>query len=135
LKELVGGPEAGKRGFSRMTASYEKLVEQWGRSQNNTPELLTELIEQKLGFKLTEKEATALFASFTNGDVIEWSHQLNNPNGILGQIAGNHTGVGWTGTSHTSDPTMVTAIGPQSERFSGIVPNQEVHRHFLELLG
>jgi alkaline phosphatase len=50
-------------------------------------------------------------------------------------MMGNHTGIGWTGTSHTSDPTMISAIGPQSERFSGIVPNHEVHRHFLELLG
>jgi alkaline phosphatase len=50
-------------------------------------------------------------------------------------MTGNHTGIGWTGTSHTSDPTMISAIGPQAERFSGIVPNQEVHRHFLELLG
>jgi|TARA_B110000037_G_scaffold223087_3_gene301949 hypothetical protein len=36
---------------------------------------------------------------------------------------------------NTSDPVMISAIGPQAERFNGIVPNQEVHRHFLELLG
>jgi len=30
---------------------------------------------------------------------------------------------------------LISAIGPQAERFSGIVPNQEVHRHFMEMLG
>jgi alkaline phosphatase len=134
------GPEYSKsnevfKSISRMTASYENLLETWGRASENSPEYLAELIWKKLGFMLDSEERETLFTSFTNGEVVEWSDQLSNPNGLLGQFAGNHTGIGWTGTSHTSDPTMISAIGPQSERFSGIVPNQEVHRHFLELLG
>ncbi|MCX6867296.1 MAG: hypothetical protein NTV46_13940 [Verrucomicrobia bacterium] len=35
--------------------------------------------------------------------IVEWNHQLEKPEGLLGQFAGNHTGIGWTGTSHTSD--------------------------------
>lgn len=121
--------------IARMTASYEKLFEEWGRSSENTPERLNTIINQKLGFQLKPKEVAELYSSITTGVVSEWSEQLDNPHGLLGQFAGNHTGIGWTGTSHTSDPTMISAIGPQSERFSGIVPNHEVHRHFLELLG
>lgn len=83
---------------------------------------------------MSAEESTALHSSITTGKAIEWSDQLDNPNGLLGQFAGNHTGVGWTGVSHTSDPTMISAIGPQAQRFSGIVPNQLIHQHFIELL-
>ncbi len=120
--------------ITSITASYEKLLEDWGRLSENTPENLSSMVKEKLGFALKENETAALYSSITTGVVSEWSNQLDNPNGLLGQIAGNHTGIGWTGTSHTSDPTTISAIGPQSDRFSGIVPNQEVHRHFLELL-
>jgi alkaline phosphatase len=118
-----------------MTCSYETLFGEWGRSPENTPERLAAMITEKLGISLKPKEISELYSSLTTGKVSEWSEQLDNPIGLLGQMAGNHTGIGWTGTSHTSDPTMISAIGPQAERFSGIVPNQEVHRHFMELLG
>ncbi len=122
------------KSITRMTASYETIINQWGKSSNNTAETLTEIVKEKLGFSLTKEEAATLYSSITKGEAIEWSDQLDNPNGLLGQFAGNHTGIGWTGVSHTSDPTMISAIGPQAERFSGIVPNHEVHKHFVELL-
>ncbi|MFM2196706.1 MAG: hypothetical protein RLZZ505_138 [Verrucomicrobiota bacterium] len=121
--------------IAKMTSSYEKLFEDWGRSPENTPERLAAMIREKLGISLKPKETAELYASIATGEVSEWSEQLDNPHGLLGQMTGNHTGIGWTGTSHTSDPTMISAIGPQSQRFSGIVPNHEVHRHFMELLG
>jgi alkaline phosphatase len=121
--------------IAKMTCSSEKLFEDWGRSPENTPERLAALIKEKLGITLKPKETAELYASIATGKVSEWSEQLDNPHGLLGQMTGNHTGIGWTGTSHTSDPTMISAIGPQSARFSGIVPNHEVHRHFMELIG
>lgn len=121
--------------IAQSTASYDKILKVWGNSSDNSPEQLAAIIKDKLGFTLKPKEIAELYSSITNGQVTEWSKQLDNPTGLLGQFAGNHTGIGWTGTSHTSDATMISAIGPQAERFSGIVPNQEVHRHFLELLG
>ena len=63
------------------------------------------------------------------------NNSLEKSEGLLGQFIGNHTGIGWTGTNHTSDPTPVSAIGPQSERFSGIVKNTDVFRHLVEILG
>jgi alkaline phosphatase len=121
--------------IAKMTCSYEKLFDDWGRSSENTPENLAAMIKEKLGILLKPKEAAELHSSLTAEVVSEWSEQHRNPPGLLGQMMGNHTGIGWTGISHTSDPTMISAIGPQAERFSGIVPNHEVHRHFLELLG
>jgi alkaline phosphatase len=53
----------------------------------------------------------------------------------LGQFTGNHTAIGWTGTTHTADTTLVSAIGPQAGRFSGIVKNTDVFTHLVEMLG
>ncbi|MFN6270396.1 MAG: alkaline phosphatase [Akkermansiaceae bacterium] len=122
------------KSITRMTASYENILQTWGKSKTNTAEALAALIEEKLGFKLSAEESAVLYTSVNKGEIIEWSDQLDNPNGLLGQIAGNHTGIGWTGVCHTSDPVMLSAIGPQAKRFSGIVPNQEVYKHFVELL-
>lgn len=121
--------------IKHMTASYETILQTWGKSKGNTAENLSLLIEDKLGFKLKPAELDTLYTSITSGEAVEWSDQLDNPNGLLGQFAGNHTGIGWTGVSHTSDPTIISAIGPQAERFSGIVPNHTVHQHFIDLLG
>jgi alkaline phosphatase len=121
------------KSLTRMTASYESIINPWKKAPGNEQNLAS-LIEEKLGFKMSAEESTALHSSITTGKAIEWSDQLDNPNGLLGQFAGNHTGVGWTGVSHTSDPTMISAIGPQAQRFSGIVPNQLIHQHFIELL-
>ena len=123
------------KSITRMTASYETILQTWGKSKDNTAEALAALIEEKLGFKLAAAESEAIYTGVTKGEIIEWSDQLDNPSGLLGQIAGNHTGIGWTGVSHTSDPTMLSAIGPQAERFSGIVPNHTVYQHFIDLLG
>jgi alkaline phosphatase len=84
---------------------------------------------------LHQDEAQCLEAVLTRKPIVEWNDLLENPEGQLGQFAGNHTGVGWTGTTHTSDPTIVTATGPQAERFSGMVVNTDVNVHLQELLG
>ena len=120
--------------ITRITSSYEKLIRDWRKQKSRDPVLLTALLRKKLGITLTPAETSALLASLTKQPFTEWSNQLRNPQGLLGQIVGNRTGIGWTGTSHTSDPTIISACGPESHRFHGIVPNQEIHRHLLELL-
>ena len=121
--------------IQRMKSSHENIFAQWAKIPNGTTGQLTGLVRQHLDFDLHAPEAEALLAILTRQPVIEWSHQLEKPEGLLGQIAGNHTGIGWTGTSHTSDPTVVTAIGPQADRFAGIVINTAVFTHLLDVLG
>lgn len=121
---------------ARMTASHERLFNDWTRpGENRDARALAALVEKHRGFKLADDEAEALLQSLLKQDVIEWSHQLDKPEGLLGQFEGNHTGIGWTGTSHTSDPTIVSALGPQSSRFDGMIRNTDVFTHLLELLG
>ncbi len=121
--------------IQKMKASHERIFTEWRNIKNGDAKKLTDLVSQRLDFKLESAEADALLAIFKKEPIIEWSHQLEKPEGLLGQFAGNHTGIGWTGTSHTSDPTLVSALGPQSDRFSGLVINTNVFTHLVEMLG
>jgi hypothetical protein len=76
----------------------------------------------------------AAFGVDPSSDEIEWLRnvvakgrgvgirkQLDKVVGVLGRVLGNHTGVGWTGTSHTSDYTPLLALEPGSGRFHGFI--------------
>ncbi len=121
--------------ITRFKASHERLLAEWNESDGHEAALITELVKQHLGFDLKKEEADALFSMVEKHPVIEWNEQFYKPEGLLGQFAGNHTGIGWTGTTHTTDPTIVSALGPQSDRFSGMVINTDIFGHLVELLG
>jgi alkaline phosphatase len=121
--------------IANMKTSYESLFGEWGQIKDGTPRLLTRLIKQNLDFTLKPNEAAALIEIFQKHPVIEWNEQLKKPEGLLGQFAGNRTGIGWTGTTHTSDPTLISALGPQADRFVGMVRNSDVFGHLMEMLG
>ncbi len=121
--------------ITRFKASHERILAEWNAQQGSNASQVTSLIQQHLGFTLKGEEANALLEIVAKHPVIEWSEQLSKPEGLLGQFAGNHTGIGWTGTTHTSDPTIISAVGPQSDRFSGMVRNSEVFGHLMEMLG
>ncbi len=116
-----------------MKSSHERLFADWKQRQGGSQDLAA-LIRSKLDFEATESEAETLLDTIDGAKITEWNHLLANPQGILGQIAGNHTGIGWTGTVHTSDPTIVTAFGPQAEQFHGLVRNDGVHERLLGIL-
>jgi alkaline phosphatase len=120
--------------FARIARAQESFSSLFGRWLKNPQQDLAQMVKETLGFSLAANENEALRTILSQKPVVEWNHLLAKPEGLLGQFAGNHFGVGWTGTTHTSDPTIVTALGPQSQRFSGMVRNTEVFRHFSELL-
>lgn len=119
--------------IANLKASHERLFAEWNANKGGTRELVA-LVEKRLGFKPTDKEASTLLDTISGKEITEWNHLLANPPGVLGQIAGNHTGVGWTGTVHTADPTLVTALGPQAERFRGLIRNDSVRDRLLSIL-
>ena len=121
--------------ITRFKASHERILAEWNAQKGSNASQVTSLIQQHLGFTLKGEEANALLEIVAKHPVIEWNEQLSKPEGLLGQFAGNHTGIGWTGTTHTSDPTIISAVGPQSDRFSGMVRNSEVFGHLVEMLG
>lgn len=121
--------------IARFKASHERIFGEWNAKPNGDARTINALVSEHLGFDLSKSEAEALISILHKENVVEWNHQLEKPEGLLGQFAGNHTGIGWTGTTHTSDPTLLSAIGPQSSRFSGIIRNSDVFGHLMELLG
>lgn len=125
------------RSFGRITnikSSHEKIFTEWARPGNNDAGRLTELVRNNLDINLKANEAETLHDILTKKPVVEWNHQLSKPEGLLGQFVGNHTGIGWTGTTHTTDPTLISSLGPQAQRFTGMVRNTDVFGHLVEML-
>jgi alkaline phosphatase len=121
--------------IAKFKASHERILTSWNQQEKKNTAQITALIQKHLGLTLKPDEANALIKMNAKHPVTEWSDQLQNPEGLLGQFIGNHTGIGWTGTTHTSDPTIISSIGPQSDRFSGIVRNTDIFGHLIEMLG
>lgn len=120
--------------IAKIKGSAEAVLNRWKKTKNKSNEKMSELMEATYGFKPSAPEIEALMDRTAGKKVTEWSHQLSNPVGILGQIVGNVTGVGWTGICHTSDPTQLTSIGPGAEQFAGLVRNDSVRDRLLGLL-
>lgn len=121
--------------IARAKVSHEQLLSDWkARPGSGNTAAMVAFIEAGLGFKPTPEEAEALLDSFAGKAFPEWSKHHSNTPGLLGQITGNHTGTGWTGVTHTSDPTVVTATGPGSKQFHGLMRNDSVRDKLLEVL-
>ena len=122
------------RSLSEGKASVERIFERWQQDTRKSPGTMKKLVSESLGFAMSEAEAEAVVAAQQPGKVGEWNHLLDNPPGILGQIAGNHSGVTWTSVNHTSDPTIVSARGCEASRLDGIVINTDIFQHVSDLL-
>lgn len=120
--------------IARIKGSAESFMGQWNRSKKKDTAAMVQLMESVYGFKPAPQELQALMDRLGGKKVTEWSNQLSNPVGLLGQIVGNVTGTGWTGVVHTSDPTQLTSFGPGAEMFAGLIRNDSVHGKLLELL-
>ncbi len=120
--------------IAQIKGSAEWFLQRWGKSETKSGGEMSKLMEATYGFKPAPQELEAMMDRISGKKVTEWSNQLSNPVGLLGQIVGNVTGVGWTGICHTSDPTQLTSIGPGAERFAGLVRNDSVRDRLLGLL-
>ncbi len=99
-----------------------------------TAERVQELARTHFGLEFTPDEVEILRNAASGQKRLSASRQLDSLPGLMGQVVGNHTGVGFTGTSHTSDYTLVTALGPGSERFAGLIRNTEVFPALTQLM-
>lgn len=136
----LNGTGAGYRktneSFSRIalcSQSHAQFLAQ-GRAQKENVAVWQRRFKKAFGFHPEKEEAEVILDSIAGRDIVEWHHQQDNPMGLMGQIIGNHTGTGWTGVSHTADPTQITSLGPGAGRFGGLVRNDDVRDHLLELL-
>jgi alkaline phosphatase len=95
---------------------------------------VTDILGQATGYKVP-KEKAALFARFLKGEHPPLYDQMNSLSAQLGQLLANHLGIGWTGTSHTGDYVIATAVGPGAHLFGGMLQNTDFFHHYLALAG
>lgn len=119
------------------TAEYSMNPQQPSGVVGGPPSVarIQELAEQYFGFRFTPEEAEMLRRCAAGERRLCVNRQLDSAVGILGQAVGNHTGIHWTGTTHTSDYTLVTALGPGADRFSGFLRNTSVFAGLTDLTG
>jgi alkaline phosphatase len=103
----------------------QRLREERDSQGRIRPARVSDVILDLCGLKLSAEDAATLAAAAGGPLPSELNSQHANASGIFAQVLGNHTGIGWTGMSHTSDVTMVLATGPGQERFAGLQLNTE----------
>jgi alkaline phosphatase len=132
------GPEYGNstKGLEVMAlakSSYEAMVPQLPKEWKASD--LQEMVEAKLAIKLTTAEAELVVSAREKKSPLSSHSQYGSVENHLGIVLGNTTHIGWTGSSHTSDTTLVTAFGPGKEFFQGVTANIDVFNWFLSHRG
>jgi alkaline phosphatase len=92
------------------------------------------VLDDMTGYR-PEEWRLALLESHLKGEVRSLFEQRASDNAGLGQLLAQHTGVAFTGTSHTSDYVPIMAVGPGSERFRGFFPATDVFNHYMDFAG
>lgn len=114
------------------TASFSVMLDRMGKTP--TTEQIRKVIGEATGYKVPASKVEALIPFFERkGDPLYGL--LNSVVAQLGQLMGNHWGIGWTANMHTADYVPLTAIGPGAEKFSGFIQNTDVFHHYLAFAG
>ncbi len=101
-----------------------------------TADKVREAVREVTGIEITREEAEAIAITAQDSKrapVLNRAHA--NLQGVLGEVLSNYTGVAWIGTQHTSDWTLVTALGAGKELFAGIRPHKQAFAQMLKATG
>jgi alkaline phosphatase len=140
LNGMGGEYRRSTRCFARLAqakASLERLHGLLKVGSEDAPgvERIGEIVHAQYGLELTRNELEALQELVAGKPAIELSDQQRNFGAAVAQLFGNHTGLGFTGVSHTADYTLLSARGPGAERFAGVLKNTAAFEHLTALLG
>ncbi len=95
---------------------------------------LMNVFRKGTGAPLTVEQAEAMSLAMQNKRP-RLHAQLDSAVGVYGQVMSNYYGIAFNCTQHTSDNTIVTAIGPGADRFAGLIPNTRAFKEITELMG
>ncbi|UCD75257.1 MAG: alkaline phosphatase [Phycisphaerales bacterium] len=84
---------------------------------------------------IEQVEAETIARTMTGQKSDDLHHQHRGIVGALGQTMTNHTGVAWTGTSHTFDYALTLALGPGSDRFASLMHHTDVYGVLTSFMG
>jgi len=99
------------------------------------PAGIIDIVKQKTGVTLRPAQAWNVCQGLARIGPVNANSQYEKLSGILGQVFANHTGIGWIGTTHTSDYVITTAVGPGAAQFAGLVRNTDVFHKLTRLMG
>ena len=137
----MGGDYGGSnKCFARVagaTQSFDRLTGQLGRlaKEHAGDEAVGTLLRQATGLELEPAEVALLREAGGGRLPPVLGRQHANLVGVLGEVLSNHYGIGWTGVSHTSDPVLLTALGPGADRFAGLHPLTDAFEALTDLFG
>lgn len=115
--------------LSRVRASFPEILKKLKEATSEKAAL--DVLADTTGYKPDVKKLVQ-FLPFLSGKGSALFDQMNSDVAALGQLLANHIGIGFVGTTHTSDYVPLLAIGPGSERFHGLVRNTDVFRHYTD---
>lgn len=119
--------------------SYESLLPSLYEAAKGLPrapiDAVIEIVREATGCELSPEAAEAVSLGVSGRGHGDLNGQLNNYWGALGAATSNFTGVGWTGTTHTADWTLLTAFGPGAEAFAGLHRNTHVFDTLTRYMG
>ncbi len=140
LNGIGGDYRDSARGLERLakaTASYEaaggRLAPQG--DQPRSADDVRETVKAAFGVEITPDEAAFVRDAAAGKPPLVLNHSLANFGGVLGQVLGNHTGMGWTGTAHTADYVLLSAYGVGATQLAGLHRNIDVFERVATLMG
>lgn len=85
-------------------------------------------VKEVLGIDLDTSEAQLLADIHRAPDeFVELNAQHRGFFNMMAQIVGNHNSVGWSGSSHTEDWVLISAVGPHQDMFDGLLKNTDFY--------
>jgi alkaline phosphatase len=131
----IGGKSNGFAALARMRGSFEVLGPKLTGREKLPASTVHDLMNETFSCEFTVDEVEAVRSAAAGAKKLCLNSRLDKTAGILGQAVGNHSGIGWVSTDHTSDYTLLTALGPGSERFGGQIRNTTCFENMVGLMG
>jgi alkaline phosphatase len=97
------------------------------------PVQLAAEVQNGTGLTLDKTDAECLLTALEGKYTAPGNRQHDSFVGRLGELMANFQGIGWTGTTHTSDWAPLLALGPGRELFHGLHDNTAVFEIITEL--
>ena len=116
--------------LSRVRASFPEILAQLKTVRTEAEAIA--LLEDRTGYR-AEPAKIALLLPYVTSKGSALFDQMNSDVAALGQLMANYLGIGFTGTTHTSDYVPLVAVGPGAERFRGLIRNTDVFRIYTDL--
>jgi len=114
--------------LGKATCSFDRLHGEIAQAVGQGELAVKDLVHKRMGVELSAAQVKEVIATFDKAidDPHEVSDSQRNWYGLLSQILGNHTGIGFTSHQHTQDHVLCSAVGPGARHFAGLHHHTEL---------